>query len=707
MDTNTTDTVSNVNIDDERLILYAIGDLTTAEMVAIDKYAFTHPDINKKLELLLEIVDIIETSPEIQMALSNPEQMSDFLEFLVSFGKDPWSWSENEQSDLQETIKQKLLEWTQDDEAQKEREIQRCKALAGGYFTPEGTFIPPVCACGGNASSFPGYPAVAAFGTGFGSAAFAAPIVAGAAAVFPFIPPGHWAGPTDVLHQRQKLERIKRRPVSDPVPNDPDGFTAEKKNDFLVASENSFSTFGLDVDTASYTLAKEYIQNHSQLPPPESVREEEYVNYFDWELPQPEENSACPFRPTVEIGRHPLKPRMLLVKIGIQGKTVPREEVPPLNLTYLIDVSGSMNDENKLDLIKEALCRQVDFLRYEDSISIVIYRDTASVVLESTPVRDRKKIKTVINSLMAYDGTNASDGLVLAYQENQKRFNAQGINRVILCSDGDFNIGITDRDKLQSLIKQQSQSGIFLLVLGFGMGNYKDNTMEALANYGQGSYHYINNRKEAQRILEDENFGSMMTIAKDVKIQMDFNPARVQSYRLIGYENRCMQDQEFNDDTKESGNIGVGQNVVALYEIVPVGETNELEPPVDRSRYEKFHQCQQDETQNSEQTPKPTDNDPLLNELFLLKIRWKEPNSDESQFQDFPINAPTDDEKEKVSSDFRFAYAVALFAQILANGKYTAGAKFDDVLKLIPENRNEQQEEFAKLVEMAKKILNK
>lgn len=677
MDTNNTNNVSNLNIDDDRLILYAIGELSPEEMADIDEYAFTHPEINDKLTELLEIIDLIETSEELQAALDNPGKMAEFLTFLASFGKKLWPWrKQNGKKSLLETIKQKFQEWTKKSE-------------------PED----------GLASEFgSSYQTVSRTRRSFGFENM----------LFGFLPTTNMVcSCVAPLLRNESFES----PMPQLIPNALDGFTAEKKNVFLTVTDNPFSTFGLDVDTASYTLAKQYIKEHGQLPPPESVREEEYINYFDWVLPKPEESSACPFKPSVEIGPHPLKPNLLLAKIGIQGKLPPRENTPAFNLTYLIDVSGSMSDENKLELIKKSLCNQVDFLREEDSISIVTYGDTAKVVLSSTPVKNRKEIKSVIKSLYASGCTNASDGLVLAYNENKKRFDSKGVNRVILCSDGDFNVGVTNRDKLKSLIKQQAQSGVFLTVLGFGMGNFKDNTMETLANYGQGSYHYINNKKEAKRVLEDENFGSMMTIAKDVKIQIDFNPAKVQSYRLIGYENRVMEAQEFNDDTKESGNIGAGQNVLALYEIVPVGVVNELEPSVDKSRYEKFHQKEQNKmeggneaTSGSVVTLSPqgeqenSESVPFANELFLVKIRWKEPDADTSQYQDFPVVDPTAEEKANVSSDFKFAYAVALFAQILANGKYTCNAKFDDVLKLVPENLTEQQAKFVKLVEKAKKI---
>lgn len=672
MDTNNTNNVSNLNIDDDRLILYAIGELSPEEMADIDEYAFTHPEINDKLTALLEIIDLIETSEELQAALDNPGKMAEFLTFLASFGKKLWPWHKKDgEKSLLATIKQKFQDWTRKNEPDDEefgyaygsaRSARSPFVIGGMLFSLRSPVLNDVCCCCEMPSSF-------------------------------------------------------EPPVPQLIPNALDGFTAEKKNVFLTVTDNPFSTFGLDVDTASYTLAKQYIKEHGQLPPPESVREEEYINYFDWVLPKPEESSACPFKPSVEIGQHPLKPKLLLAKIGIQGKLPPRENTPAFNLTYLIDVSGSMSDENKLELIKKSLCNQVDFLREEDSISIVTYGDTAKVVLSSTPVKNRKEIKSVIKSLYASGCTNASDGLVLAYNENKKRFDSKGVNRVILCSDGDFNVGVTNRDKLKSLIKQQAQSGVFLTVLGFGMGNFKDNTMETLANYGQGSYHYINSKKEAKRVLEDENFGSMMTIAKDVKIQIDFNPAKVQSYRLIGYENRVMEAQEFNDDTKESGNIGAGQNVLALYEIVPVGVVNELEPSVDKSRYEKFHQKEQNKmeggneaTSGSVVTLSPqgeqenSESVPFANELFLVKIRWKEPDADTSQYQDFPVVDPTAEEKANVSPNFKFAYAVALFAQILANGKYTCNAKFDDVLKLVPENPTEQQAKFVKLVEKAKKI---
>ena len=662
MDTNITNNASELNIDDDRLVLYAIGELTADEMADIDEYAFTHPETNDKLEALLEIVDLIETSPELQQALEDPSVLAEFLTFLASFGNKLWPWRKknSKKKSLLETIEQKFQEWLQNMEPEDGLDEfgYACKTARGAGRRPSfsnaflGFMAPPVarevcCCCCAAPSSF-------------------------------------------------------EPPIPQLIPNALDGFTAEKKNVFLNVADNPFSTFGLDVDTASYTLAKQYIKDYGQLPPPESVREEEYINYFDWALPKPEKDSVCPFKPSVEIGPHPLKPNLLLAKIGVQGKTQSRENVPAFNLTYLIDVSGSMEAENKLGLIKKSLCNQVDFLREEDSISIVTYSNTAKVLLSSTPVKNRKEIKSVINSLYASGCTNASDGLVLAYNENKKRFDSKGVNRVILCSDGDFNVGVTDREELQSLIKQQAKSGVFLTVLGFGMGNYKDNTMETLANYGQGSHHYINSKKEAKRVLEDENFGSMLTIAKDVKIQIDFNPAKVQSYRLIGYENRVMEAQDFNNDKKESGNIGAGQNVLALYEIVPVGVVNELEPSVDKSRYEKFHQTEQKAEQGAEQTTAPFD--PLSNELFLIKIRWKEPDADTSQYQDFPVVDPSAEEKANVSQDFQFAYAVALFAQILANGNYTCNAKFDDVLKLVPEDLTEQQKKFVKLVEKAKKI---
>ena len=663
MNNSITKNVSELKIDDDRLVLYAIGELTADEMADIDEYAFTHPETNAKLEGLLEIVDLIESSPELQQALEDTGILAEFLTFLTSFGNKLWPWRQknNKKTSLLATIKQKFQEWTRNSEPEPEDGLCEMHSI--------------------NIS--PGKIA------GLSRSGYKRGVMANAMYCCSINP---------MFDMRMSLEP----PMPQLIPNALDGFTAEKKNVFLTVTDNPFSTFGLDVDTASYTLAKEYIKKRNMLPPPESVREEEYINFFDWVLPKPEKDSVCPFKPTVEIGPHPLKPNLLLAKIGIQGKTQSRENVPAINLTYLIDVSGSMSGENKLELIKKSLCNQVDFLREEDSISIVTYSNTAKVVLSSTPVKNRKEIKSVINSLYADGCTNASDGLVLAYKENKKRFDSKGVNRVILCSDGDFNVGVTDRDELKSLIKQQAQSGVFLTVLGFGMGNYKDNTMETLANYGQGSYHYINSKKEAKRILEDENFGSMLAIAKDVKIQIDFNPARVQSYRLIGYENRVMEAQDFNNDKKESGNIGAGQNVLALYEIVPVGVVNELEPSVDKSRYEKFRQPEQKAEQGAEQTTASFD--PLSNELFLVKIRWKEPDADESQYQEFPVGDPTAEEKANVSPDFRFAYAVALFAQILANGNYTCNAKFDDVLKLVPENRTEQQEKFVKLVEKAKKI---
>ena len=669
------DTISKNQEYSEDLILYALGELDAVSMAEIDKKAFDDPDMERTLEQLLQLVSLMEQSPELAAILMNKSLFASFLEYLADFGRAIWPWRESKRSKIDWSyLKKMFLMWRRQRE-QPELASPRYPLLESPRFIKAKYLMfeeRPLSACdmsmqmccGNISSSFE-----------FDSA--------------------------------EILANDYPDPQLSALENDPDGYTANNKNVFVKTADEPFATFGLDVDTASYTIGKTYIEQYHKLPPPESVREEEYINYFDWDLPEPDPNDSCPFKPTATIGRHPLKPELLLAKIGIQGKRVNQTAVPPLNLTYLIDVSGSMADWNKLPLIRESLSRLLERLRPCDTVSIVTYGNYAKVALASTPCNDRIKIEKVIQSLIAEGCTNGSEGLKFAYQETRKNFSPDKINRVILCSDGDFNMGVSDRKELGQLIKQEAKSGVFLTVLGFGMGNYKDNLMEVLANKGQGSYHYINDRQEAQRVMEDQLFSTLVTIAKDVKIQVDFNPAQIASWRLIGYENRVMEAKDFNNDQKESGNIGSGQNVVALLELVPKGVKNSLETTVDKSRYAR--ETPEDQTPQENPAIQACETAGLnpfaqtTNELFFVKIRWKNPTEAVSQYQDFPVVMPSEEQFAiaKENPDFRFAYAVALFAQILSESRYTAGADFCSVLNLIqsPASPREQQ-----LIDLIKKI---
>lgn len=661
----------------ESCILYALGELSPEAMADLDLQAFSDPALERELEWLLNLVGALEEAPEMAKILADKSLFAAFLRYLASFGQLLWPWRQLSSMNWSK-VEAAFKKWrTKESRKAKGPVLQKRFSLPERF--PEELIIDSCCefdvakivekSCALERREL--------------LMDLSADLCCEDSCCLP--------GAADMLEEAPYEEEI----------NSPDGYTAKETNVFLSTSDNPFATFGLDVDTASFTLCKTYLNEHDALPPPESVREEEYINSFDWDLPEPSIDDPCPFKPTVEIGAHPLKQELRLARIGIQGKLVPEEKVPPMNLTYLIDVSGSMYNRNKLPLIKESLIRLLERLRPCDYLAIVTYSDTSVVELESTSCSRKAKMVSAIEKLEANGGTNGGDGLKLAYEQARKNFISGGVNRIILCSDGDFNVGMSDKTELTRFIKKEAKSGVFLTVLGFGMGNYKDNLMELLANHGQGNYSYINNQAEAQRVLVDQFFSTMVTIAKDVKIQIDFNPANIQSWRLIGYESRVMEAQDFNDDEKESGNIGTGQNVVALLELVPVGVNNSLEPQADQSRYaRKKKKLAAEDNSKLELDPEMND------ELFLVKIRWKEPGETVSRYQDFPIAKPTERQLANVSPNFYFTYAVALFAQILANSPYIADADMSTVWNLtLGSPQSKQRKEFQSLVKKASEFL--
>ncbi|NEQ84171.1 MAG: VWA domain-containing protein, partial [Moorea sp. SIO2I5] len=336
------------------------------------------------------------------------------------------------------------------------------------------------------------------------------------------------------------------------------------ENAFKRVKHNPLSTFAIDVDTASYSNLRRFL-NNGQLPPTDAIRIEELINYFNYDYPEPE--SDRPFSITTEISQAPWNPTHQLVHIGIQGEKMAIEDLPPSNLVFLLDVSGSMNSPNKLPLLKDAFRMLVNELREEDQVSIVVYAGAAGMVLPPTPGNQKDKILTAIENLNAGGSTAGGAGIKLAYKLAHNNFIKSGNNRVILATDGDFNVGVSSDTELVKLIEQKRKKGVFLTVLGFGTGNLQDSKMEKIANKGNGNYAYIDNELEAKKVLVNEIGATLLTIAKDVKIQVEFNPAKVQGYRLIGYENRRLKDEEFNDDTKDAGELGAGHTVTALYEI--------------------------------------------------------------------------------------------------------------------------------------------
>jgi len=463
-----------------------------------------------------------------------------------------------------------------------------------------------------------------------------------------------------------------------------EGFDAIVENSFLTPLANPLSTFSIDVDTASYSNVRRYL-DAGALPPRNAVRVEEFVNYFRYDYPQPT-TSAHPFSVTLEGGVCPWNTKHRLVLIGLKGREIPHDKRPPANLVFLIDVSGSMQSANRLPLVKLGLEMLVDQLRGKDRVSIVTYSNTARTVLEPTAGDKRDELLKAIHSLNAAGSTNGSAGIQMAYDQAQKAFAKTGSNRVILCTDGDFNVGVSSDDALVKLIQEKAKSKVFLSVFGFGMGNTKHAKLEKIADKGNGHYAYIDKFQEAKKVFVEEMSGTLYTIAKDVKIQVEFNPAKVASYRLVGYENRMLAAQDFNDDKKDAGEIGAGHTVTALYEIVPV-DAKSGKPDVDDLKYQR--RVVADKTK------------PVTQELLTVKLRYKQPTGDKSTKIEFPLK--DDATKKAPSQNFDFASAVAMYGLLLRDSKYAGEASLELVRELAagamgkdPEGR---RSEFVKLVQ--------
>jgi Ca-activated chloride channel family protein len=462
-----------------------------------------------------------------------------------------------------------------------------------------------------------------------------------------------------------------------------------RENPFKSVSREPLSTFSIDVDTASYANARRFL-NSGQLPPRDAVRIEEFINYFAYDYPQPTIDE--PFSINVDVADCPWNRNHRLARIGLQGYEIPNDERPYSNLVFLIDVSGSMNSPAKLPLLKQSMKLLVDQLDEYDRVAIVVYAGASGLVLDSITCDNRGAILDAIDNLRSGGSTNGAAGIELAYQIATENFITDGTNRVILATDGDFNVGITSEDDLHRLIEEKAKTGVFLSVLGFGGGNYQDATLELLADKGNGNYAYIDTLREAEKVLVEQMGGTLVTIAKDVKIQVEFNPAIAAAYRLIGYENRMLAKEDFNDDTKDAGEIGAGHTVTALYEIVPAGESPEL-PDIDPLKY-----------QLTDPSPELIDND----ELMTVKVRYKLPDEDKSTKL---VHAVLDEGAtiEEASDDFRFAAAVASFGMILRNSSHRGDAAFDQVFELAENTSNEARSEdrdgFVELVEKAQAMV--
>ncbi len=456
------------------------------------------------------------------------------------------------------------------------------------------------------------------------------------------------------------------------------------ENQYLLALSNPLSTFSIDVDTASYANIRRFIMNN-QLPPKDAVRIEEMINYFDYDYLDADKKH--PFSLYTEISACPWNKDHRLIHIGLQGKKINTNDLPPSNLVFLLDVSGSMSSPNKLPLLKSAFKLLVKQLTDKDRISIVVYAGAAGLVLEPTVGNDKEKIIASIERLQARGSTAGGQGIQLAYKVAEENFIEKGNNRVILATDGDFNIGVSSTSELVRMIEEKREKGIFLTTLGFGMGNYKDDRMEQLADKGNGNYYYIDSLLEAKKVFISEMGGTLFTIAKDVKIQVEFNPAKVKAYRLIGYENRMLKKEDFDDDTKDAGELGAGHTVTAMYEIIPYGSEEEI-PGIEKLKYQ--------ETKISPEAFK-------TKELMTIKLRYKQPDEDESRLIVHPLVDKNVDLK-KTSDNYKFSAAVVEFGMLLRDSEYKGNSSVENILGLAKESKGKDENgyraEFIKLVEM-------
>jgi Ca-activated chloride channel family protein len=445
-----------------------------------------------------------------------------------------------------------------------------------------------------------------------------------------------------------------------------------ESNDFRAVSDHPLSTFSIDVDGASYTNTRRFIRD-GERPPKDAVRIEEFLNYFQYNYPAPTAEDEHPFATTMEVGPAPWHDKHKLVHVGIQGRRVPEAERPPSNLVFLIDVSGSMRTGRKLPLLKKGFRMLAEQLRPEDRVAMVVYAGSSGIVLESTPGTETDSIKQAISRLEAGGSTAGAAGIRQAYRVAEENFVEDGINRVILATDGDFNMGVSSDGALQRMVEEKREGGTALTVLGFGTGNLKDNKMETLANHGNGNYYYIDSAFEAQRVLVEELGSTLQTIAKDVKIQVEFNPAEVAAYRLIGYVNRKLEDEEFSDDSTDAGELGAGHSVTALYDVIPRGVESDVDvPTVGDLKY---------------QETRPSDAAEASDELLTLKLRYKQPDGDESQLIEHPLTREM--AGQAASADFHFAAAVAGYGMLLRDSKYKGSLTFEAVRRLAGRGRGE------------------
>jgi Ca-activated chloride channel family protein len=467
------------------------------------------------------------------------------------------------------------------------------------------------------------------------------------------------------------------------APENNERYDGKEVSSVKRVAEAPVSTFSADVDTGAYANVRRFL-SQGQKPPAEAVRTEELVNYFRYDYPLPEDRSK-PFSVTTDVSTTPWNPKSRLLRIGLRAYDVPRAQRPAANLVFLIDVSGSMEDQDKLPLVKAALRMVADDMRPDDKVSIVVYAGAAGLVLE--PTSNPAEVRQALNQLQAGGSTAGGEGIALAYDTARASFIKGGINRVILATDGDFNVGISDTKDVEALVKQNKDDGITLTTLGFGQGNYNEAMMERIADVGDGNYAYIDQAAEARKVLDDELSSILVTVAQDVKIQVEFNPAQVSQYRLIGYENRALAEEDFNNDKVDAGDIGAGHQVTALYEIVPANEAGWLP-----------------ERHFGANNKSLVANNGNAGDLMWLKLRYKLPGGDESRLIEQAVPASLIAQAKAPAGDLAFVEGVAAYGQILRGDKYMGEFSLADARQLAGHPGDYRRQEFVELTKLAETV---
>lgn len=493
-------------------------------------------------------------------------------------------------------------------------------------------------------------------------------------------------------YEEKKPIRAASMGYNTPAPVVDETYANIAENGFTTVSASPLSTFSVDVDAASYSNVRRFI-NGGQLPPADAVRIEEMVNYFKYDLAGPAGDNPVAIH--TELSSAPWNASHRLLRIGLKAKTIEPKNLPPSNLVFLIDVSGSMNEPNKLPLVKSSMKMLVEQLRGKDRVAIVVYAGNAGLVLPSTAGDEKNTINDAIDNLSAGGSTAGGAGLKLAYKIARENFMPKGNNRIVMATDGDFNVGPSSDGDMEQLITRERDSKVAISIMGFGMGNYKDSKMETLADKGNGNYAYIDNITEAQKAFVTEFGGTLFTVAKDVKIQVEFNPAKVQAYRLLGYEDRLLAKEDFNNDKKDAGDMGSGHTVTALYEVVPAGVKDDYPATVDPLKY---------------QQTAPARVSPSSDEMMTIKFRYKKPESLESKMSQVAIKDEPKDIRV-TTADFRFAAAVAEFGMLLRESQFKQGSTYEQVISLAKDAKGPDEDgyrsEFVRLAKSAKSLAKK